>query len=134
MLSEMVRDAFEAFGFRGTYLTAATVGEGRAILGDVATYPTIDLIISDMHLPDGSGLDLVHGARSNPARLHVPVVISVGRHRLAKRWPRLCARRELVCGQERWGRSPGQTVRALYEHWLQDARLPALPITTRTHR
>jgi len=37
----MVRDAFEAFGFRGTYLTAETVAEGRAILEAVATHPKL---------------------------------------------------------------------------------------------
>jgi CheY-like chemotaxis protein len=133
-LSELVRDAFEAFGFRGTYLVATTVDAGRAILGDVAKYPRLDLIISDMHLPDGTGLELVRSARSNPSRTHVPIVMLSGDTDAESVGRAYALGANSYVSKGIRGRSPSETMSALYEHWLKDARLPTPPLATRTQQ
>src|SRR5690606_12965377 len=77
-VAEMVSDAFAAFGFHGPMVLATTVSEAREILADVQRYPTLDLIISDMRLPDGCGLDVVQSVRSHPMRSHAPILILSG--------------------------------------------------------
>ncbi|HEX7796234.1 MAG TPA: response regulator, partial [Vicinamibacterales bacterium] len=77
LLAEAVRAAFEAFGFRGTYLAAHSVQEAKLLLTTPAG-PTVNLILSDMNLPDGTGLDVVRTVRSNPSRASVPIVILSG--------------------------------------------------------
>jgi hypothetical protein len=87
-----------------------------------------------MQLPDGTGLDLVRSARSNPARNHVPIVILSGdtdSERVGRAYA-LGANSYVSKGAR--GRSPIEIMSALYEHWLKDARLPTLPLTTRTHQ
>ncbi len=134
VLSEAVRDAFAAFGFRGTYLTAETVDEGRAILQDIAKYPRLDLIISDMNLPDGTGLDVVRSVRSIPARKYVPIVMLSGDTDSERVGCAYALGVNSYVSKGARGRSPGETMRALYEHWLKDAHLPAAPLTTRTQQ
>jgi CheY-like chemotaxis protein len=128
LLAESVKDAFTAFGFRGTYLVATTVAEAREMLAHAP-----DLILSDMQLPDGSGLDVVRLVRSDPARRHVPVVM------LSGQIDRSTIDRAYVLGANsyvsKFGRgSLATTIKGLYAHWLKDARLPSPPPATRTLR
>jgi DNA-binding response OmpR family regulator len=56
-------------------LVAATVAEARARLRNTA----IDLIILDLGLPDGSGLDILTELRGDPDSARIPVVVLTGR-------------------------------------------------------
>jgi len=133
-LAETVRDAFEAFGFRGNYLLAASVADARRILGNTPSSQDPDLIISDMQLPDGTGLDIVQFVRTDPLRRHVPIVILSGDVS-----PSLVNRAYVLgansyVGKDVRGRSIAETMKILYGHWLRDARLPSPATTTRTLR
>jgi CheY-like chemotaxis protein len=132
MLATAVKEAFEAFGFRGSYLVAATVADARRLLLGGSTALGPDLIISDMHLPDGTGLDVVRDVRSDPARRHMPIVI------LSGKVDGSTVDRAYVLGANSYvdkaprGRSISEIIKSLYTHWVMDVRLPSPAATTRT--
>lgn len=123
-LAELVSDAFEAFGFRGPTITATTVAHARRILSDPEAYGTIDLVVSDMQLPDGSGLDVVQAVRTHPMHAHVPILIlssQLDPERVNRAYA-LGANAYISKGMR--GRSVTEMLRALHDHWLKDAQLP----------
>lgn len=133
LLVEAVRGAFEAFGFRGTCLAAHSVREAKRLLTKPGG-PTINLILSDMNLPDGTGLDIVRTVRSNPSHASVPIVILS-----ADTDPRAVDQSYVLganayIGKSERGRSLAETIDALYAHWLRDVHLPSEPTRTRTQR
>jgi DNA-binding response OmpR family regulator len=133
LLVEAVRAAFQAFGFRGTYLAAQSVQEAQTLL-TTPSAPTVNLILSDMRLPDGTGLDIVRIVRSNPSCATVPIVILS-----ADTDPRTVDLSYVLganayIGKGERGRSLGETITALYAHWLRDVHLPPAHTTTRTQR
>jgi CheY-like chemotaxis protein len=133
-LAIAVREAFEAFGFRGSYLVAATVADARSVLGGLPRSLDPDLIVCDMHLPDGTGLDVVRYVRSDPLRRHVPIVI------LSANVDGSTVDSAYVLGANSYvdkatrGRSMSEIVKSLYTHWVVDVRLPSRGATTRTLR
>jgi two-component system, response regulator len=133
-LAAMVADSFRALGFKGRFLTVTTIDEASRILDDVVAQPILDLILSDMHLPDGTGLDVIRCVRSNVVRAHVPVVILSGDTApdTVKRAYALGVNSYIPKGMR--GRSITQTMRSLYTYWLEDARLPGVGRAARTHR
>lgn len=132
-LAEMVATAFEAFGFRGATLIATTLEQALAILGDVERYPVIDLVISDMQLPDGTGLDVVRTVRSSISRAHIPILILSGETDPEKINRAYALGASSYVSKGTRGRSVSEMVKALHDHWLQDARLPAATRADRTH-
>jgi two-component system NtrC family sensor kinase len=62
-------EAFEAAGFRP--LLCATLREGRAAF----TAPGIELVILDVVLPDGDGVQLLKEIRTHPAVSDLPIVL-----------------------------------------------------------
>jgi two-component system chemotaxis response regulator CheY len=133
-LSDVVRDSFRAFGFRGSFLTATSIGEALAILEDIAANPVVDLILSDMHLADGTGLDVIRSVRSSTARADVPVIILSAdtTPETVKRAYALGVNAYVPKGMR--GRPINDTIKALYSHWLRDVRLPRSGRVRRTHR
>lgn len=125
LLAETVQAAFEAFGFRGTHLVAGSVREARAILADFATHGPIDLVISDMQLDDGTGLDVIRYVRSDPARAHVPVLILSGNIDPATVHRAYALGANAYVHKAVLARSFAQVLESLHDHWLHDIRLPA---------
>jgi DNA-binding NarL/FixJ family response regulator len=129
-LTSAVQSAFEVFGFRGQFLTASTLKEAEARLA--ALHDHVDLIISDAELPDATGLDLVRLVRSSPVHRHVPIVI------LSADADASVVGRAYALGANAYvprathARTTAQIVRTIYEHWLEDARLPASAASGRT--
>lgn len=76
----LLRPQFEALGYRVTL--ARSLAEARA-----AITPTPDLMLLDLHLPDGSGLDFLTELRAVPATLNLKVLILTadGEDRAAER-------------------------------------------------
>ena len=74
VLAGLVQSAFAAFGFRGQFLVASTPREAEGILAQ----QHLDLVISDMELPGGSGLDVVRMVRSDLEQSQVPILILSG--------------------------------------------------------
>ena len=133
-LAETVRDYFRALGFHGTYLIAETLREAEQILNEPTRTMPIDLVISDMNLPDGSGLDLVRSTRANPPRAQVPIVV------LSANAERCDVDHAYVLGANSYvtkglrDRPITQVISALYTHWLKDVHLPSLGATNRTQQ
>lgn len=130
-LAAGVRAAFESFGFQGRFLIAATLQEAERIL----TQPQqqLDLVMSDVELPDGTGLDVVRLMRSNPAQRHVPILILSGRADAGTVSRAYALGANCYVAKTTRGRKTPQIVRTIYNHWLQDARLPEVLGSGRTH-
>jgi CheY-like chemotaxis protein len=125
LTSELVRHAFESFGFRGEFLSAGGVAdavelitlrkrEGRAL----------DLILSDMQLPDGTGLDLLRSVKANPAWATMPVIFLS-----ADRDPKTIAEAYTLganCFLSKLPRSRSvfKELKSLYDCWFETAFLP----------
>ena len=121
LLAEAVRTAFEAFGFRGTNLMASSIAEARKILADVVNYERIDLVISDIQLGDGSGLDVIRYLRSSPGREHIPILVLSGDVDPAS------VNRAYALGANAYipkGTFAG-SIDTVVQHWLKDVRLPS---------
>lgn len=131
-LAELVKETFAAFGFRGTYVIATSVNDARRKLEATRNGRTPDLVISDMNLPDGTGLDVVREIRSDPTLSHVPILILSGDVDPAtvKRAYGLGANSYVSKGTRQ--RSISDVMRDLYSHWLKDAVLPATTAASRT--
>lgn len=130
-LAELVQLSFQSFGFHGETLVASTVKEATEILADTSRYPRIDLIVSDMNLPDGLGLDVVRKVRADPVRACVPILILSGTtdQRLVDRAYALGANSYVAKGTG--ARAITEVVKGMYEHWLRDALLPKTPTRSR---
>jgi CheY-like chemotaxis protein len=78
-LSFIVRVAFKDFGFIGDMITAESVREAMEVLNSrERNQEPLSLIISDMGLPDGSGLDLIREVKTNPYWRMTPVIVLSG--------------------------------------------------------
>jgi DNA-binding response OmpR family regulator len=73
-LRATVSDILRDYGF--DVRAAATVGDARRLL---ASMPTIDILFSDVGLPDGSGLELAKWCRE--VRPHVRILLTSGSYR-----------------------------------------------------
>jgi two-component system, OmpR family, catabolic regulation response regulator CreB len=83
----VLQPRLEALGFEVSF--ARTLAAGRAALA--ATPP--DCLLLDLHLPDGSGLDLLRELRRQPTGAALPVVVltAEGEDRVLAELPRLGA-------------------------------------------
>src|SRR5437868_8521262 len=67
-LAEVVQVAFKTLGFHGRILIAGTVSSALSIVKSRReNNEPLDLILVDVHLPDGSGLEIIRVITSNPA-------------------------------------------------------------------
>ncbi len=67
----LLRPHLERVGYRVS--VARTLAEARAVLNDRAT--PLDALLLDLHLPDGSGLDLLRALRGGAATRTLPVIV-----------------------------------------------------------
>jgi CheY-like chemotaxis protein len=76
LLVQVVKASFERFGFRGEMLSAPSVHEAVRVLNEMMlNRRTVSLIITDMQLIDGTGLDLIREVKSDPAWRMTPVIV-----------------------------------------------------------
>jgi DNA-binding response OmpR family regulator len=66
----LLRPEFEARGFR--------VSIARSLAAARAAVDTADAMLLDLHLPDGSGIDLLRELRERPRTQHLPILILTG--------------------------------------------------------
>lgn len=132
-LAEFVRISFNSLGFSGDSVIAESVEQAAKLLSNHGA-PKIDLIIADMNLPDGSGLDVVRIARASPIYAQVPVLI------LSSDTSSDNVNRAYALGANCYvakmapGRSIVDVIKALYEHWLRDVLLPRQQSMGRTRQ
>jgi CheY-like chemotaxis protein len=79
----IVDDNGDALEMLGTFLRAcgAYVLEARSAVGALAyvdTQPRIDVIITDLSMPDMDGVELVRRLRNHPSRASIPAVALTG--------------------------------------------------------
>jgi CheY-like chemotaxis protein len=130
-LADLVRVAFETFGFRGRNLIALSVREFEQLLGKAGAL-RIDLIIADMNLKDGTGLDVVRIVRASPEYVHVPVLILSGDGDPDKVNRAYALGANCYLSKIPAGRSMSEVVKTIYDHWLRDALLPQHPSVSRS--
>lgn len=124
-LRALVALSFESFGFRGTFITADSVAAAKTQLARATSSgERIDLIISDMNLPDGSGLDIVRDVRASREWRTTPVLILSGdiNPRTVDKAYALGANAYLDKSPR--GRSLSELLRSLYQHWTHDVVFP----------
>jgi DNA-binding response OmpR family regulator len=66
----LLRPEFEARGFRVTV--------ARSLAAARATVDSADLMLLDVHLPDGSGIEFLRELRARPRTQHLPILILTG--------------------------------------------------------
>ena len=124
-LADIVESSFHGFGFHGVTLKAETVVQAVEVLDDVARRgEVIDLIISDMSLPDGTGLEVVHYVRRNPAWEHTPILILSADGDASKITRAYALGANSYISKSPRGRSMSHVIKTLYDHWLRDVSLP----------
>src|SRR4029079_9140856 len=120
-LAELVELTFRGLGFHGDMEHVETVGEACTKLD---RGHAIDLVITDMNLPDGTGLDVVRCVREHPLGIRVPIVVLSGDTadgNVARAYARVANSyvRRVVSG-----RATSDVVKSLYSHWVKDVVLP----------
>jgi two-component system chemotaxis response regulator CheY len=124
-LRALVDLSFEGFGFQGKTVTAQSVAEAVEDLDDAeAAGETFDLIICDMNLPDGTGLDVVRYVRASDRWRSTPILILS-----SDADPRRVGRAYALGANAYVDKSaPGRTLidvlRSLYDHWAKDVLIP----------
>src|SRR6266581_513473 len=85
----VLRPYLEQRGYRVSF--ARSLAEARAV--GPAAVPPLDGLLLDLHLPDGSGLDLLRDLRAKPgtARLPILVLTAEGEERVLREARRLGA-------------------------------------------
>lgn len=120
-LANAVELAFLGFGFHGEMRHAETVLRADQFL---AQEPSLDIVLSDMHLPDGTGFDVIRHVRRHPRWQYTPVLICSGAptpDKVARAYA-LGANAFIPKGSR--ARSTTEILRALHDHWLRDVLLP----------
>jgi CheY-like chemotaxis protein len=121
-LASAVQTAFEAFGFSGGFLSAPALRQAERILAEPARL--LDLVITDVELPDGTGLDVVRAVRSSPIHRLVPVLLLAQDADAATIGLAYALGANSCITKAARGRATAQVVRTIYDHWLRDVRLP----------
>jgi chemotaxis family two-component system response regulator Rcp1 len=124
-LAESVKSAFEHFGFRGDMITAASVGAAIDLLNvRERNKKPLSLIITDMQLPDGTGLDVIREVKTNPAWRLTPVIV------LSNRDEESIVNDAYALGANSFmpkvprSGSLMESLKSFYHYWLENATLP----------
>lgn len=124
-LAWIVRLAFEDFGFAGDMLTAKSVRGALELLDErERKREPLSLIISDIGLPDGSGLDLIREVKTNPYWRMTPVIVLSGEID-----PEVINSAYALGANTYLPKDPGQTnlvvsLESFYKCWLENVQLP----------
>jgi two-component system, chemotaxis family, sensor kinase CheA len=70
MIRELQRSILEAAGYR-----VATAGDGRAGLDAIEEDDGIDLVVTDVEMPEMNGFALIEAIRAHPERKSLPVIV-----------------------------------------------------------
>ncbi|GAB4249454.1 MULTISPECIES: response regulator [Deferrisoma] len=124
-LLRLAEAVFRKLGFPGRVEGAATLGEARAALARVrGGGDPPSLVVTDVGLPDGSGLDLVREVKEDPVFRPVPVVVLSG-----SATPETVTEAYALGANAFFSKMPSggdllTTMESLVRCWLQHAELP----------
>ena len=124
-LAEVVKIAFDHFGFRGTMIAVPSVGAAVNLLNErERNKEPLSLIISDMRLPDGTGLDVIREVKTNPTWRMTPVIV------LSNREDENIINDAYALGANSYmpkvpdSKSLLDSLQSFYQYWLESAKLP----------
>ncbi|RMG85756.1 MAG: response regulator [Candidatus Dadabacteria bacterium] len=124
-LLRLAEAVFQKLGFPGRVEGAASLGEARAALARVrgGDEPP-SLVVTDVGLPDGSGLELVREVKEDPLMRAVPVVVLSG-----SATPETVTEAYALGANAFFSKMPAggdllTTMESLVRCWLQHAELP----------
>jgi CheY-like chemotaxis protein len=125
-VANLVQAAFASFGFQGTMLSADGVRSALELLCERSrNQEPVDLILVDMQLPDGTGLDIVREVKADPFWHLTPVLVLSG-----EVGPGVVNEAYALganCYIPKAGKSVMQSLKALYGCWVESALLPQAP-------
>lgn len=128
----IVRRAFEDFGFSGAAIAAESVTGALDLLNErERNNKPLSLIISDIRLPDGSGLDLIREMKTNPYWRMTPVIVLSG-----DRNPTVINAAYAVGANSYLPKDPPgsnlvSALESLYKCWLENVQLPSNEVRNR---
>jgi CheY-like chemotaxis protein len=124
-LVQLVRVAFDRLGFLGEFVRAGLVREAVDILtARRRKKESLDLILVDVQLPDGNGLEILQKVKASPTWCKTPVIVLSG-----ETDPGLINEAYALgsnCYLPKLGSNGGifGSVQALYQCWIEEALLP----------
>lgn len=127
-LSRLVRTVFESLGFHGDILQVGLVQQALAVLAErERDKAPLDLVLVDMQLPDGNGLEVLQEVKGSLTWSMTPVIVLSG-----ETAPDLINEAYALganCYLPKNGRPRGivGSVQALYHCWMEGALLPHPP-------
>jgi len=124
-LAFIVRRAFEDFGFIGTAIIAESVREAFDLLNErERKQQPLSLIISDIRLPDGNGLDLIREVKTNPYWRMTPVIVLSGERNPAVINAAYALGANSYLPKDPEGSNLVVSLESFYQCWLQNVQLP----------
>jgi DNA-binding response OmpR family regulator len=124
-LARLVNIAFRSFGFTGELASAGSVREAKKLLLDrEKSHSPFSLIITDMKLPDGTGLDVIHEVKTNPGWKLTPIIVLSGETEEGTVGSAYALGANCYMPKLPNSREPLEGLRNLYKCWMESARLP----------
>jgi CheY-like chemotaxis protein len=124
-LAWIVRMTFEDFGFAGTTIVAKSIREAFDLLNErERTQQPLGLIISDMRLPDGNGLDLIREVKTNPYWRMTPVIVLSGERDPAVINAAYALGANSYLPKDPEGSNLVASLESFYTCWLKNVQLP----------
>jgi DNA-binding response OmpR family regulator len=120
-LAAVLELSFRAFGFTGEIQRAASIAEAHEIL-DRATQ--LSLVVTDMGLPDGTGLDVIRRVRGHSVWNKTPILVVSGESAPEKLGLAYSLGANSYVLKAARHRPMNEVVKALYEHWVKDVVPP----------
>lgn len=132
LLSYVVVEAFEDFGFKGITIAAGSVAEALDILNErERKRQHLSLIISDIGLPDGNGLDLIREVKTNPYWRITPVIVLSGEKDPSVVNAAYAVGANSYLPKMPTGGSLVSSLESFYKCWLENVQLPRYAIRDR---
>ncbi len=123
LLAGLVKTAFERFGFRGDIINTQSVRAAFDMLDERARKKEpLSLIITDMELPDGTGLDVILEVKTNPTWRVTPIIV------LSNEIREDVINNAYALGANSFmskidAKGPQESLHSLYKYWLENAKL-----------
>jgi CheY-like chemotaxis protein len=124
-LARLAQIGFQQLGFSGEILAAASVRQALTILQEcLAAGHSVDLILVDLELPDGSGLEVIRRVKAHPAWAAIPVVVLSNIVDPEDVTAAYALGANCYLSKMSAGRGIMGALESLYRFWFQEALLP----------
>jgi len=123
--ARMVKTIFRSFGFQGDMLSVDSVHGAKELLTDMErNRKSLSLIISDMNLGDGTGLDIIREVRRNSSWRLTPIIVLSGETDKKIIGSAYALGANCCMPKQPGAKSSMESLRELYGCWLETALLP----------